>query len=553
MEFSVHHEPEEGTDVIIGYDRKGDSFQLHGSSVPILNFPYGFDSEQPILPLSKNLIQNSVKFLKGVTFPIYCNIFHEKIQKIDYEMRKCERCGAYLSESDFKCRFCEQSDVETCFTKIENNEKDKCDPLFLFITIGNLSEDFYKNMEMFKYRFILMCYDKKGFTVLQKMGKRIGFLSLLDAEIPPNSIFKMHDGLKIPHFPISDKNGFKMDSIFKKLKPLISSIDQFLNIVIVSNVSHTCLTNNFDIPNASLSILSSNTTRCACCDVCYKTNGFYFPYSENLSIPGLCEVYSSSIRFGKKYIQLNDHSLLIHGFHLIFDQMPVFSISESMPVQIIIKTNSYVYCFTTTFKSKPGLKSFLYESSLPNMLTAFGANKESLKSLILQSMTKETITIPYSLRYFMYFPTISNRRTINSVLSMRPFVVQFLPSLKIPEFVSQSLFSNISLLLILYESTLYIYIGNDVKKETWEKELGVIPSSFNESFELKGISNDFQSDLWKTIRSIKRMYEPYEIPIIVVPNESGRRVQLYEALSCDIVNGNNLIYQRYADLIHSKL
>ena len=69
----------------------------------------------------------------------------------------------------------------------------------------------------------------------------------------------------------------------------------------------------------------------------------------------------------------------------------------------------------------------------------------------------------------------------------------------------------------------------------------------------KGISNDFQSDLWKTIRSIKRMYEPYEIPIIVVPNESGRRVQLYEALSCDIVNGNNLIYQRYADLIHSKL
>jgi hypothetical protein len=106
-------------------------------------------------------------------------------------------------------------------------------------------------------------------------------------------------------------------------------------------------------------------------------------------------------------------------------------------------------------------------------------------------------------------------------------------------------------LLVLYERAIYVWVGCGLTREVLGRVLGVEPASMSVSFEVTEVGESVVTDLWTSVRSIRRLFLPVWIPVIVVPSESGKRVQLIEILECDEVKGANLVLQRYGELAKS--
>lgn len=561
MNFSPIQLPETNNDVVIGCNLSGIICHIQNSAVPVLNKPYFYKSQTPILPLSDHMAEPGNNYLKNLPFTLLCDIFHDKVCHYEGPPALCPKCSAYLPLESFPsgtglCPFCNNSEMPDSFVSFPNKIKE---PQFLFLLIGNATDYFYNSIKSFPYPLLLMTYNDH-FIMCQYKNERFSQIHLLDSEIPPNSFSKFPADKEIPHF--SDSTMYKVDfnQIFNELKIALpnSESELPLNIVVFSNVPHTCLEETYDfIPNTTLTICSMNTFICNCNKICYKTGGLFLPHTQNFKIPYLTQIISTTVRHGNAIELEEDRSLSIvfPGIYLVNDKLPSESYSKVNPIQIVIEASKRTYCFSTTYYTQTGLKPFLYSASMPNMMISLEeANLNFSEILINYSKSlSDGLLIPNSLKYTLLFPKLSPRRTMHCILTNRPFVYQIEPVLHPIDFISESICTTISIILILYENTIYVYVGSEVKKDKWKDVIGASPMSHMISFEIVNVDESFQSDLWTLIRAIRAIYYPYIIPVIVVPNESGRRVQLMQILDIDYTNGSNNVYKMYGDIARKAL
>lgn len=555
MDFSSIQVPETNNDVVISCNLSGIICHIQNSAVPVLNKPYYFTSPKPILPLSEHMAEPGSNYLKSLPFTLLCDIFHEKVCHYEGPPAVCPKCGAYLPLESFPsgtglCPFCNNLNMPDSFVSFPNNVEQ---PKFLFLLIGNATDYFYDSISSFPYPLILMTYNDH-FIMCQYKNERYSQIHLLESEIPPNSFSHFPSDKPIPHFEDSTMYKIDFNQVFTELKNALpnSSSNSPLNIVVFGNVPHSCLDESFEfIPNTTLSICSTNTFICDCCKVCNKTGGLFLPHTQTFNIQNLTQIISTSIRRGTEPAEEDKPlSLIFPGFFLINNKLPSESLTNINPIQIIIQASQRTYCFSTTYTTQVGLKPFLYSASMPNMLVSLSeANLNFSEILIHYSKSlSDGLLVPNSLKYTLLFPKIHPSRSLYHVLTNRPFVLQLEPVFHPIDFISESVCTTISIILILYENTIYVYVGSDVKKEKWENVIGASPKSHMISFEIVNVADTFQSDLWKAIRAIRAIYYPYLIPVIVVPNESGRRVQLMQILDVDYTKGSNNIYKMYGDI-----
>ena len=586
MDFSSIDQPDTGNDVSIECKISGITCQIQNFAVPTLQKPFYFNSQNPIIPLSKNMIDNGDKSVKELPFPFLCNIFHEKIIRLDSTPSKCPKCGAYLPLTSFPtgssfCPFCSPENMKSTnfidsFVSFPNNISV---PKFIFLLVGNATDYFYDSINSFEYPLILLTYSNEHFIMCHYKNGKFFQDHLFESEISPTSFSIFPNDKKVPHFPESTLFKAELDKILEELFNILPRNEDLANnpvhIVLFNTTLHSCI-HSFNVPNdlnVTLSLCSTNAWKCDCNNVCLESGGFLLPFSQIFNIPHMKQILNSSIRFNKnsisfanetnsnivgqsQIVEYNKPALVFPGYYYIQNGLKsVYNSKNPNYIQIIINATEQTYCFSISINSQTGMKSFLYEASLPNMLLAVSSGECSFANIlrIYSNSLKEGLLIPHSLRYALLFPKLTPRRTIHQVLSHRPFVYQILPVLRPVDFVSSSICTNISILVILYENTICVYVGNEVTKATWESVIGVPPSSQMMSFELFDADPSFQSDLWTIIRAIRKMYFPYKIPIIVIPNESGRRVQLMQIMELDINKGSNEVYKAYGEIARSVL
>ncbi|OHT06894.1 hypothetical protein TRFO_24999 [Tritrichomonas foetus] len=568
MDYSSISQPDSDNDVVIDCKISGVTCQITNSAVPTLTRPYFFSSPNPILPLSNHFLDNGNSCIKELPFPILCDIFHQNIHHLENIPAICPNCQAFLPVDSFSekvenCPFCHNSEIKESFVSFPNSGEIKIEqPKFIFLLIGNATDYFYDSISSFSYPLIFLTYNNDHFIMCQYKNEKFNENHLFESEIPPNAFCQFPKDKKVPHFQESKMYKADLNKILNELSEFIPKIESPIHIVVFNSVPHTCI-ESFHFSNATLSVCSSNSFICKCSESCHNSGGLFLPHSQSFNIDNMNHIVSSSIRLGKQLQNSkkdedkfnNDLALVFPGQFYIQNGLKSVSENPINPVQIVLQTYQRTYCFTKTFFTKTGLKTFLYESSLPNMLVALSKTSFSFSDILSQysKSLKDGLIIPHSQKYTLLYPTISPRRTIHQVLSMRPFIFQIQPVFRVIDFVSQNICTTISILLVLYENTIYVYVGSEVKKDTWESVIGVPPSSQMISFEIVDVAPTFQSDLWKVIRGIREMYKPYRIPVIVVPNESGRRVQMMKILDVDIVKGSNEVYKRYAEIARNAL
>jgi hypothetical protein len=241
-------------------------------------------------------------------------------------------------------------------------------------------------------------------------------------------------------------------------------------------------------------------------------------------------------------------------FLVVNPSLPAISAAPNAIIEIQIQTDEFDFYFTRTFGSASGVTGFVYSMATPNLLLTEAPQVYFAALMRMYSKSNDSLTIPFSLKYFMLLsPRFGPKRVVSKCLTARPFVIQMLPMFRVPNVISSSLCTSASVLLVLFESTVYIWIGSDLGQEVWREIVGVEGSSVSRSFEVFDIDEGFASNLWVAIRSLRRLFAPLHLPVIVIPSESGRRVELVEVLDCDDKNGVNLVLQRYCELSRSIL
>jgi hypothetical protein len=283
--------------------------------------------------------------------------------------------------------------------------------------------------------------------------------------------------------------------------------------------------------------------------MCESQGGYFLPNSYSLNIPGLLSVSRTSLRTSDGVSEAKANTLLFPGNSLVFDSLAAGSNRPKTTIQIIVETNSRIFCFSESISSRSGLRSFLYETSTPNFLLV-PKSREIFKDLLRDySAGTDSFLIPHSLKYFMLFPELQlPRRTLPHVLTMRPFVVQILPVLRVPDFICSTICANLSILCVLFERVIYVWIGSDISKQTWMSVVGTEKSPRSTSFEIVDVPEEFTSDLWVCIRSIRKLLLPYRVPVIVVPSESGKRPELLQILDCDRTVKENMLLLRFSEI-----
>jgi hypothetical protein len=98
-------------------------------------------------------------------------------------------------------------------------------------------------------------------------------------------------------------------------------------------------------------------------------------------------------------------------------------------------------------------------------------------------------------------------------------------------------------LLIVYENVMYVWVGVEVKRETWPELIGVPWPGSSASFGLPEV--ECESALWVSIRSIRRLFGGLYVPVVVVPSESGKRMELLKILSHDYTEAENNLVKKY--------
>lgn len=542
MQFPTFQEPVTGNDIVVGAKNDGMSVDIQRETVQPLTCPYKYEYSTPLMPMSSHFLQNPDSTTKNIKFPFLANIFHQGIEHLDSQPGKCDKCGAYKLVGT--CPICNPDENRISFCSYDSEENI---PIFLIVLIGNPPDDFYSSLIGFPYPVVLASYDKHLIFVT-KHGEKYTHMHLFDSEIPPNTILENINSL-IPPFPEAKIHKSDFNQILEQITTSIPSFDRPVHIVFFSfTLPHTCI-DSFNIPNTTFSVCSSNTLKCNCCDKVYSSGGVYLPFAHTLNIPYLTNCLSTRLQTHTQLFENNDPFLVLPFHNVIFDYLTCGTSDPLTPIQVVIRTSNKLFCFNISLRSQIGFHQFLSNVSFPCFLIAMQTQSPTFPEVMQKySQTIESLSIPYNLKYHLLFPEVLFKRTIPNILSNRPFCIQIQPTYRIPEFITSSLLSTVTILIMLYNNTIFIWTGNEVKRDTWQQQFAAQPKPGMVSFELEDPPEDFSSETWNSIRALRALYAPIRIPVVVVPGESGRRVHMIEMMEIDFKNGTNLIYQRYRDI-----
>jgi hypothetical protein len=542
MKFARKPEPDSHNDVLIGSSITGCFCHIQPDSIPMLTSPYAYSSLTPILPLSSHLLSGASSSIARTPFPLLVDIFHPDISAENLAPDKCAKCGAYLT-SETGCPFCTDSELPSTF--ISFPAPSPSTPLFVFLVTGNTTDLFFDGILNFPHPFLLLRYEEH-FIYYQLVKSEFREFHILDSPIPPNAIISKVGSAKRPTFPVSESRWAHFNELIPQLRPLLPASELY-HLVLVNSLPHTCL-EEFEFEDMTVSLLSTNALNCSCKEICQCSGGYFLPNSYSLTIPNLFTVVSKSIRLPNSFVESSNKMLLFPGNLAIFGGLCMGSSRATTNLQIVLQTNTHIFCFSTSLESRSGAKNFLRDMATPNLLLVPNA-REVFKTLLKESSgDAESLFVPYALKYFLLFPELTSHKSLPDVLVMRPFVVQLLPSLKIPEMVSSSICANLSVHCVLFERSIYVWVGFDVPAETWMAVIGAEKPPRSTAFEIIDVDEGFSSELWVTIRSMRALLAPFRLPVVVVPSESGKRPELLEILAVDRTLKENLLLQRYAEI-----
>ena len=522
-------------DSLILFEKNNFKYKIKSNSIEYINFPLKI--ENPILPLSNLILENKIEFLNNISFPFLININNNSlIQKINYEPKKCLNCNSFLLNEFEKCPFCQDSyEIKSSFFYKNDFKKN---PIFLFIIIGNnISLNFLKD---FKFPFYLCFYDN-NFNFLYQKNNNFQLMTLID-DFNPN-FYLINNLLKIPLINFNNKlNNINLNELIIKLNNFNFN---FNNLILLINITHQCLkTFNYSY---SISIFFNQIIKCDCNNIINNSGGLYLPYYNEIDLINLNHIISTNIQcilFKDFQIQ---NSLINQNYGIIHKINKMIYFNKPLTFQIQIQTFNKLYFFSFTLKTCKGLKSFLFESNLYNFLISINEN-DYLNIIKNYNENKENLIIPNNLKTFLFYPLINLNKNISLIYSYKHFIIQIYPTLKIIDFSSEMLFSSDIILLILFNNIIYLFIGGNISRNLWDELIGIQPINISNSFEIFENKN---SKLWEIINEIKfKFYNNNKIPIIIIPSESGKRIDLFYSFEFDIINFENLIYKKFNKLIN---
>ena len=572
-------------ELAVPFGRSGARHSISVNNIPLIKRPQTIESELPVLPLCKTFIKTAPSNISRMTFPFLIDVFHKEIEEVTETPQICPKCGAFLPFQSFtngipsQCPFCTSfTECSPSYIKFPKNKNQISKVIYIFVIIGNIHSGFYDYLEHFENDFILCQYTDHLTFLKQNRNGGYSTLECFESEMPPS--IRMRNATKIPMFPAVDIRKSDFNEILRQVEISVPDFGGIRHIVFVNDLPHTCLT-EFNLKNATFSLLSSNSIKCSCRDSCNTFGGFFL--ANHITMPAsMNEIKNISIKSSNGNFSHNDKrlSLIAPGYFCLENSLPFISKVDSQILQIVVELNDSFVVSTFTMKSQEGIHTVLREVEFPNFMLAIAKNNVTLEQFAVDyNQTKEVIELPSSLSYITHFKPLFGYneipRVISRVLSQRPFVFQFKPTVRVPNFISDEIISTISILLILYDSTIYIFIGGDVSRLEWKVVLGVQPSDSMMSFEIYDTQIDSnnninelyggspkderdkrnredtikaRNELWKAIRIIQSQFPSIYIPIIAVPSESGRRTEIVELLRCDSMNGENILLRRFGDL-----
>jgi len=522
-------------DTVLPFEKSGLRYQFNLGSISKLVSPHCITLNEPVVGLSNNTTNSPLL----TRFPFIFDIYHDKIIENNEEMICCDKCGAI---HNLFCPFCsKESFKEHSFSIFRKNT---IESVFVFIVVGDVSNQILDSLLSFPFPFYLGQYNEL-FTFCKLSNNHYHHIKLVESEIPPDCLLsnpKSH----IPNFEPSKISRADFNMILSSLLTILPKMDS-CHIVLVNSLPHECVKSS--LPQGfSLSIINTNCIECDCSKVSRESGGLYLPYAK--SLPSKITAIQSISLQTQNGKETNVNPVLVFQGSLLTHISSIIQPTEyKQPIQIVVKSSNGVYVFTLSIGKACGIKTFLYNASMANFLLLPNFSTKAFGQLLSQyGESKKEIIIPFSLRYFPLYHSQVIGRTLLQFLSQRPFVYQILPSIKVQEYVTRNLVSSHTMFLMLYHSVFYIYVGNSVSSSDCLLFLGQAIPKNHESFPVSFSQRIPESPLWRQINEIQSKFNDYELPIMVVPNESGRRVELLDILECDEINGNNIIAQKYSEI-----
>lgn len=544
-DFNESEQIELKGDVAIKFKVQSFNCLVYKESVPVIRKPVLLKND-PVIGLTDSLLKNPTSTVSKLTFPFLVNIYSTQFHQLDQAPPQCPKCGAYLVQESFNntipasCPFCEHPvSCQNSHICIPNHHQEG---IYIFVLVGDVNPAFYDKIMSFKQKFVLCSYSDH-LTFLAKAKNGYQFLECFDSEMQPSII--LSDLQQAPtQFPKSEIRKSNFNEILACINTAIPNTEIARHIIIVNELPHTC-PEYFDLKNATLSVLSTNSFRCKCRSMCPLTGGLFLPHHHSLP-DYITHVNKITLKAVGTSIENNNMHLTAPGFYSVINGMSISSLTEKT-IQIIVERAGFSFISTFSLKPVEGLHNFLSNSQLVPFLISLNNSpytniiKEYTRNTSVIEFPSQLIYAPHFSSYFRY-----QINSINRVLSCRPFLLQIKPTLRVPQFVSEEIISNLSILLILIDYTIYIFVGGDVKRSDWREIIGEEPDNAMMSFEVldKGLEND----LWKSIRSIKEQFIGMDIPVIAVPSESGRRSEIIEELKVDSDGSNNLLLKKFGEI-----
>ena len=550
MEFGRVFEPDPGNDVAIACKPSALSCQIQSSAVPLMRTLHAIEFKDPVLPLAQHVLKNPDSVMKKVSFPFLVDLYHAGVVKSEAKPRKCEKCRALVTGE--ACPFCSDREAPPCY--VSWPRKSAKEPVFVFLVVGNTTDLFYEGIRNFPHPMILMRYEESFVFYRVENGHFREYHMIEECELASSAVMRAIGDVKLPKFPDTKLYRVDLKAVVERLIEMLPDVNNVFHVVVFNSLPHTCIDGVPEKPGVTVSVLSTNCINCNCVNVCERTGGHFLPHTYSVNMSGIQTVCRHSIRTRDVNLESREAVFLYPGQLLVQNGMPVWTNKQFVNAQIIVKTNDTGYCFTLSLKSEIGMKTLMYEMAVPNLLLTEKPVEFFTHMLQSCTHTAETLNVPHSLRYFMLFPPYApTQRTISSVMSTRPFVVQFKPTLRVPDIVSARLCTTLTVMLILHRSTIYVWVGSDIPKSTWLELIGVENNTSSTSFEIVDMPPTFASPLWQCIRSLRQLLQPHQAPVIIIPSESGRRDQILQILAVDQINNENTLLNKYGALAASCL
>ena len=561
--------------ISIPYKCDGVRCSLNIQSVPQMMRPQTVEMENPVQKLCPSFLKSSGPNIAKMTFPFIIDVFHQAVSNPVEYPKRCEKCNAFLPQESFTngvpnvCPFCTKPiDCKPSYLRIPKVEKEK-ESIFIFVVIGNMHSLFYEYLSSFEHSFMLCSYtDHLTFCTKTKSGFK--YLECFDCEVPLSIAMNKVSG--IPMFPYTDIEESDLNVVINAVDEAIPDFGGIRNIVIVNELPHKCPT-EFKLKNATFSMLSSNSMKCKCREFCSNNGGFFL--AHHYALPAaMKEVMNIGIRCITASSDDNRLSLIAPGYYAVQNTLSIINKIENQPVQIIVELNDSYVVSTFPMKSIEGLHTLCRDIELPNFILSL--KDTSVAGFAYDyNQTENCIELPstltYALHYKRFFGYNEAPRIISRVLPGRPFVLQIRPTVRVPRFVTDDLLSTLSVVLILYDNTIYLYVGGDVSRGEWKALLGVSPPDSLVSFEVYDTKADEQeieesvlalqrteerkkdfiearNEMWKAIRILQSQFPSIYTPIIAIPSESGRRTEIVEIMRCDSSKGDNTLLRKFGDV-----